>query len=46
MTSCPQKSNFDNIITRDDLIEYIKGKCVFKVIETDQSCNIIRKEIS
>lgn len=46
MTSCPQKSSLGNSIKVDGLIEYIENTCAFKIIESDQSCNVSGEDSS
>ena len=34
------------LISGDDVIELIENKCVFKIVESYQSCNAFREDIS
>lgn len=46
ITSCSQTLFVGNIMTGDDVIKYIESQCTFEIIESNQSCNVLRKRIS
>ena len=45
-TDCSLKKGIGTEITGDSLIEYLQKNCPFKIIDSEQSCNVYREYIT